>query len=104
MAKPATMLRDANGTVTLWGSLLNRGGLTTDIVCGFEYGLTTSYGADAPNPHTFQNADTPNKEEYDDALADLAESTTYYYRAYAEDVDTNRVYGVGMSVDIPAAA
>lgn len=91
-----------NGTVTLWGELLNRGGLATDIDCYFEYGTTTSFGSNTKASET--TFSDPDKGEFDVDVADLDEDTTYYYRAVAEDVDTNKVYGETKTFTIPADA
>ena len=89
-----------NGTVTLWGELLSRGGLATDIDCYFEYGTTLSFGSDTSGSAT--TFSTPDLGEFDVDVTDLDEDTTYYYRAVAEDVDTNKVYGETKTFTIPA--
>lgn len=91
-----------NGTVTLWGELLHRGGLATDIDCYFEYGLTTTYGTSLKASETVF-AD-PDKGEFDIDVTGLAENKTYHYRAVAEDVSENKVYGEDKTFTIPADA
>ncbi len=82
--------------VTLWGSLIHRGGEAGAIDCYFEYGTTESFGSDTKATETVFT--TPDKGEYDDqSLIALSGTTLYYYRAVAELTDTSKVYGETMS-------
>ncbi len=82
--------------VTLWGSLIHRGGEAGNLDCYFEYGKTLSFGSDTKGTETVFT--TPDKGEYDDeSLVALDADTLYYYRAVCELADTSKVYGETMS-------
>lgn len=89
-----------DGTVTLWGELLHRGGEAGVIDCYFEWGLTESFGTDSKSDETVFS--TPDKDVYDTDLTGLSEDLTYYYRAVAELTDTSKKYGVTKTFTIPA--
>lgn len=91
-----------NGTVTLWGELLHRGGEAEDVCCYFEWGTTTSYGTDSSGTST--DFSTPDVGEFDQDVTSLTEDTTYHYRAVALLNDTSKKYGEDKTFTIPADA
>ena len=91
-----------NGTATLWGELLHRGGLATDIECYFEWGTSLSFGLTSYASET--TFSTPDKGEYDADITTLTENTLYYYRAVVKLADTSLRYGETKSFTVPADA